>query len=103
MRWMLALLVQLAATVGAVAQDTVHFPSFDGGEGRPATELTAYLFKPGRANGPVPAAIFLHGCGGLISATTARIVSREMDWAAKLNAQGIAVLMVDSFGPRDSG
>jgi dienelactone hydrolase len=102
MRFVLALLVQLAVTGGAMAQDTVHFASLDAGDGRPATELTAYLFKPDNA-GPMPAAIFLHGCGGLISATTHRIVSREMDWAGKLNAQGIAVLMVDSFGPRNSG
>ncbi len=30
-------------------------------------------------------------------------MSREADWAGKLNAQGIAVLMVDSFTPRGSG
>src|SRR5258708_5839212 len=102
MRWMLAVLVQLAVIANAAAQDTVRFPSFDAGEGRPATELTGYLFKPGGV-GPMPAAIFLHGCGGLISGLSHRIVSREMDWAGRLNAQGIAVLMVDSFTPRGSG
>jgi dienelactone hydrolase len=30
-------------------------------------------------------------------------MSRETDWAAKLNAAGYAVLMVDSFAPRGSG
>lgn len=101
MRWLLALIVQFAS-FAAVAQDTVHFPSFDGGDGHPATELTAYLFKPS-GTGPMPAAVFLHGCGGLISMVTHRIVSREIDWAAKLNAQGIAVLMIDSLAPRGSG
>jgi dienelactone hydrolase len=102
MRWMLALLVHVAVMSSAAAQDTVRFPSFDAGNGRPATELTGYLFKPNRP-GPMPAVIFLHGCGGLISATTHRIVAREMDWASKLNADGATVLMVDSLGPRDSG
>jgi dienelactone hydrolase len=102
MRWMLALLVQLAVMDNAAALDMVHFPSFDAGKDRPATELTGYLFKPDGI-GPMPAAVFLHGCGGLISTATHRIVSREIDWAAKLNAQGIAVLMIDSLTPRGSG
>lgn len=101
MRWLLALIVQFAS-FAAMAQDTVHFPSFDGGNGHPPTELTGYLFKPSRA-GPMPAVVFLHGCGGLISMVTYRIVSREIDWAARLNAEGIAVLMIDSLTPRGSG
>ncbi|HEY4167094.1 MAG TPA: dienelactone hydrolase family protein [Reyranella sp.] len=101
MRWLLALIVQFAS-FAAMAQDTVHFPSFDASGGNPATELTSYLFKPS-GTGPMPAAVFLHGCGGLISMATYRIVSREIDWAAKLNAQGIAVLMIDSLTPRGSG
>lgn len=40
MRGLLALIVQFAS-FGAMAQDTVHFPSFDAGGGNPATELTA--------------------------------------------------------------
>ena len=99
--WLLALIVQLAA-FGAAAQDTVHFPGFDGGDGHPPTELTGYLFKPTRP-GPAPAVVFLHGCGGLISSISHRIMSREMDWAGKLTAQGYAVLMIDSFTPRGSG
>jgi dienelactone hydrolase len=102
MRWMLALLVHVVVMGSAAAQDMVHFQSFDAGEGRTATELTGYVFKPNRS-GPMPAVVFLHGCGGLISITTHRIVSREVDWAAKLNAQGIAVLMIDSLTPRGSG
>jgi dienelactone hydrolase len=102
MRWMLALLVHVAVMGSAAAMDTVRFPSFDAGEGRPATELTGYLFKPDRS-GPMPAVVFLHGCGGLISTATHRIVSREVEWAARLNAQGIAVLMIDSLTPRGSG
>ena len=101
MRWLLALILQFAS-FAAVAQDTVHFPSFDGGDGGPATNLTGYLLKANRP-GPMPAVVFLHGCGGLISGISHQIMSREMDWAGKLNAQGYAVLMIDSFTPRGSG
>ena len=47
MRWLLALIVQFAS-FAAMAQEIVHFPSFDGGDGRPATELAASLFKANR-------------------------------------------------------
>jgi dienelactone hydrolase len=102
MRHLLAFAVLLALTVAASAQDKVHFASLDGAADRAPTQLDGYLFKPNRP-GPMPAVIFLHGCGGLISTTSRRIMSREMDWATRLNAQGMAVLMVDSFTPRGSG
>jgi dienelactone hydrolase len=102
MRPFLALLAWLAATTAAMAQDKVSFASLDGKDGAAPTQLDGYLFKPA-GSGPMPAAVFLHGCGGLISTVTNRIVSREIDWAAKLNAQGIAVLMIDSLTPRGSG
>ena len=55
MRWLLALIVQFAS-FAAVAQDTVHFPSFDAGGGNPETELTvrsysAVLFSLGKRHG----------------------------------------------------
>jgi dienelactone hydrolase len=102
MRHLLALALLIVLTGAASAQDKVHFASLDGTADRAPTTLDGYLFKPGRP-GPMPAVIFLHGCGGLISTATDRIVSREIDWAAKLNAQGIAVLMIDSLTPRGSG
>ena len=102
MRPILALLVLLAACAGARAQDEVSFPSFDGKDGAAATQLDGYLFRPSTP-GPFPAVVFLHGCGGLISALSHKIVSREMEWAGTLNRAGYAVLMVDSFAPRGSG
>jgi dienelactone hydrolase len=102
MRQLLAFVMLMLLTAGAAAQDRVEFPSLDGAADRAPTQLTGYLFKPA-VSGPMPAAVFLHGCGGLISMATHRIVSREIDWAARLNAQGIAVLMVDSLTPRGSG
>jgi len=78
----------------------VRFTSLDG----PATVLDAYLFRPATP-GPHPAVVFLHGCGGLVEHTTGpwpttTIVSRELDWAARLTGAGYIVLMVDSFTAR---
>ncbi len=86
----------------AAAQETVHFPSLDGKDGAPPTQIDGYLFRP-TGPGPAPAVVFLHGCSGLISGITHRIVSREVEWARHLNAQGYVVLMVDSLTPRGSG
>lgn len=109
MRRLLALLLSFAlATLcfdqGAAAQEAVHFPSLDGKDGAPPTQLDGYLFRPTRSGpGRTPAVVFLHGCGGLLSGLSHQIMSREMDWARHLTAQGFAVLMVDSFTPRGSG
>jgi dienelactone hydrolase len=102
MRPILALLALLAASTGAMAQDKVSFASFDGKDGAAPTQLDGYLFRPNKP-GPYPAVVFLHGCGGLISASSHKIQSREMEWAGTLNRLGYAVLMVDSFTPRGSG
>lgn len=88
-------------SAAAWAQEKVHFSSVDGRHGERPTELDGYLFRPQRA-APVPMVVFQHGCGGLFSARGHRIVSRELDWAARLNAQGIGVLMVDSFTSRET-
>jgi dienelactone hydrolase len=103
MRRLLALLLFLGCTASASAQEAVHFPSLDGTSG-PPTQLDGYLFRPTRAGaGPAPAVVFLHGCGGLISGLSHNIMSREVDWAKRLNDKGYVVLMVDSFTPRGSG
>lgn len=99
----LALLLALCCATGTPrAQDKVQFPSLDGKAGAPPTTLDGYLFRPAKS-GPVPAVVFLHGCGGLISTISNKIMSRETDWAKRLNDAGYAVLMVDSFAPRGSG
>jgi dienelactone hydrolase len=89
-----------SVATSAAAQEAVHFASFDGA---PPTTLDGYLFRPARGPGPAPAVVFLHGCGGLISGISHQIMSREMDWAKRLNELGYVVLMVDSFTPRGSG
>jgi dienelactone hydrolase len=107
MRRLLFLLLSLGFSLGvaaaAVAQEAVHFPSLDGKDGATPTRLDGYLFRPTKANGAAPAVVFLHGCGGLISGITHRIMSREVEWVRQLNAQGYVVLMVDSLTPRGSG
>ena len=102
---MLAVLALLAACTtapGVLAQEKLHFASLDGKDGVAPTQLDGYLFRAGTP-GPAPAVVFLHGCGGLFSGISHKIVSRELDWAARLNAAGITVLMVDSLAPRGSG
>jgi len=107
MRLFLAFLGLLICTTGApigvMAQEKVQFLSLDAKDGAAPTQLDGYLLRPPRATVPYPVVVFLHGCGGLISGISHAIMSREMDWAGKLNAQGIGVLMVDSFTTRGSG
>jgi dienelactone hydrolase len=96
--WVCVLLVWSAT---AAAQTLVHFPSFeDNGPGRSSTALNGYLLRSA-GEGRHPAMIFLHGCGGLFM--NGGIEPEERDWAAEFTRRGYAVLMVDSFGPRDHG
>jgi dienelactone hydrolase len=104
MRPLLALIFSFVLASSAAAQEVVHFSSLDGAGGAAPTRLDGYLFHPTRAaTGPAPAVVFLHGCGGLISGLSHKIMSREVDWAKRLNDKGYVVLMVDSFTPRGSG
>jgi dienelactone hydrolase len=98
MRRLLVVICLLALGRGVGAEELVHFPSLDG---PPATPLDGYLFRA-EGSGQHPAMVFLHGCGGLFN-RAGSIVSRERAWAARFNAMGITVLMVDSFGPRHHG
>ncbi len=63
-------------------------------EARP-TEAQARLYLPPGASAehPVPAAILLHGAGGVQS-------TRELTYGPQLAAQGVAALVIDSFAPR---
>jgi dienelactone hydrolase len=89
--------------VAAIAQQQlVHFPSLnDNRPGQPPTMLDGYLLLPA-GGGRHPAVVFLHGCGGLLR-RYGEIQPRETAWAEELNRRGYAVLMVDSFGPRQQG
>ena len=60
--------------------------------------FTALLFRP-KGQGPFPAVVALHGCGGLFNGD-GEIRSREEDWAERLVAAGYVVLLPDSFTAR---
>ncbi|MCY1059029.1 dienelactone hydrolase family protein [Nannocystis sp. SCPEA4] len=64
------------------------------------TTLHGYLFKP-EGEGPFPAVIALHGCGGLFSSLDPeRLSQRHDDWARRLVDEGYVVMFPDSFGQR---
>jgi dienelactone hydrolase len=63
--------------------------------------LHAQLYKPD-GNGPFPAVVALHGCGGL-AGRSEPVAPRYRDWAEQLLKEGKAVLLPDSYGSRDLG
>ncbi len=95
---MLMLLLLLSAAAMARADEIVHFPSLDAAS---PVQLDGHLFRAA-GEGRHPAVVFLHGCGGLLDRSGA-VVVRESAWAARFNALGVTVLMVDSFTPRGHG
>jgi dienelactone hydrolase len=61
------------------------------GQGEPAQPVGHWFLPPGTERGP--AVVLMHGSGGIYDAM--------LDfWPKQFNAAGIAVLAVDSFGPR---
>lgn len=101
--WALAAALLAAWCGTGAAQERVALSSyFDNGPGQAATVLDGYVLRPG-SEGRHPALVLLHGCGGLISASTHAPMSRDMAWAREFQARGYAVLLVDSFGPRRHG
>jgi dienelactone hydrolase len=56
--------------------------------------LTGILTKP-EGDGPFPAVVLLHGCGGIDDAN-----SRDKAWVKRLVSWGYVTLQVDSFRPR---
>lgn len=69
-------------------------------EGPQGVRLRAhFLPPPADARAPAPAVLALHGCGGLYAPSGA-LSSRYTEAAARLQAAGAAVLLVDSFGSR---
>ena len=64
-----------------------------GNPGADGVNVTGHLFLPAGSDAKVPAVILIHGSGGIYKAML------EF-WPRQFNAAGIAVLSVDSFGPR---
>jgi dienelactone hydrolase len=73
------------------AQVPVEIPN---GDEKP---LKGLLFKP-VGDGPFPAVIALHGCGGLGSRGV--LGARHASWAERLRDLGMMVIFPDSFGSR---
>lgn len=84
------LLIMVAATI-VEAAETVSFKSSIKRLFRDPITLTGKLTKP-QGNGPFPAVVLLHGCGG--------ITNLGHDWVKKLSTWGYVSLQVDSLGPR---
>jgi len=88
---------------GVHAQQKVSIPSVTPAsmgallrhEAPPAT-VSGELYLPPHPNGALPALVLKHGSGGLQSPGGANI----RKWAGTFTGQGIAALVVDSFGPR---
>ncbi|WP_322881150.1 dienelactone hydrolase family protein [Pandoraea sputorum] len=90
------------STGNAEAQEKLSLPSLDKDANGAPVMIDAYLFRAANASAPTPAVVFMHGCNGMFSRKGA-IDRRELDWAQRFNAQGYAVLMVDSFTSRGQG
>jgi len=104
----IALLAATVISVPAIAE-TVHFRSATAPptlfqqrlarergetiEQQPGVELAGELYRPA-GNGPFPAVVMLHGCGGRFSRPV------EEAFGAQFTGLGYVLLVVDSFGPR---
>ena len=87
----------LASMMPALATEPASV-SFAGPGG---VTLSGLLFSPA-GSGPFPAVVALHGCSGL-SGGSGRLYPRDRDWGERLAAEGLLVLMPDSFGSRGLG
>lgn len=92
-RWAMAMVLTMAAP--AAAETAVRFTNAEG------IAIEARLLLPA-GQGPFPAVVALHGCGGRDNARGA-LARRHRDWADRWVGQGHAVLLPDSFGSRGLG
>ncbi len=93
-----ATVLLLAGGRAGAAPERVQIPSLATDATGARQTVDGYLSAaPGE--GPHPALVFLHGCGGLLNSKGVP-ERRQTDWAARFNAAGYTVLMVDSFKPR---
>jgi dienelactone hydrolase len=90
MRGLLASLLG-ALTVAGTSVSAGQFVDIEGGTTEAPVRLVGYLARPA-GEGPSPAVVLLHGCGGFHSSM--------ISWADRLSRFGYAALAVDSYGPR---
>lgn len=81
--------------------EKVTFPSFDG-----QIMLDGFIWRPA-GEGPHPALIALHGCGGPFAnngnPAFSNIAGKFKYWGKQLADAGFLVMMVDSYTPRGFG
>lgn len=102
--WTLLGLALASSTLAA--PQAVAVPSLDAERGT-AVVLPGHWFAataPGGAGtgagtAAAPALVLMHGCGGLFNGKGA-LAERYTELAARLNAQGVHALVLDSFTPR---
>jgi dienelactone hydrolase len=94
MRWraLAAVAIVGALTSGCAGSLVTHPVTFANVTPGAPQEIVATLVRPA-GEGPFPAVVQLHGCGGL--------EAQSYRWARWLAAQGYVALVVDSFGPRN--
>ncbi len=95
MRLLLSFIAGLLLLQPVSAQERVEIPAAEG------FVLKGMMFRP-EGQGPFPAVVALHGCGGL-GGTAASISARHLDWGRQLAAQGFVVVFPDSYGSRGLG
>ena len=89
----LAALAAATALAGPLRAEPVPITSLDG------TVIAAH-WLPAPGGGTGPAVLALHGCGGLYNRDGRTLDARYPEYAARLHAAGVHVLLTDSFTPR---
>jgi dienelactone hydrolase len=90
-RIVIFLFLMIATAKAADATETVTFKGTDTTSNENPFMLMGKLTRP-EGEGPFPAVVCLHGCGG--------ISKRDDAWVERLSSWGYVTLQVDSFGPR---
>lgn len=94
LRVTLALWIGFIALGAALADEWVNFPGPGG------VSIQAYMMRPD-GQGPYPAIVALHGCGGLGNARG--LNPRHADWGQRLKSAGFLVVFPESFASRGLG
>jgi dienelactone hydrolase len=92
-----ALLLLAPARAPAYEVSWVEFPALKEFQGEPV-QLSALMFRPA-GQGPFPAVVMLHGCGGLFTSSGYPTASYRY-WGELAAQSGYVALLPDSFNPR---
>jgi dienelactone hydrolase len=90
---LLAVLLCVGNAHAAPKMETAKFQSVSG------LEIAGHYFRP-KGDGPFPAVIGMHGCGGLFQGSRKTLAPNRMDWAQRFIDAGYVVLFPDTYQPR---